>query len=185
MLKNYCRSIEEFIQHLFHWLHIWNSSDKQTIWEKYRNNDGNNSLKNVKGEGGKRWLPVLLHFTRSKVRAHFETSTCARERPKNNSNRSLRSQDTKCWMPFHWKHSCTKHSSWSSSNSDAHDKPTRRPNDETYFQLNTKLSTFPKISTSSFQSSIFFIFFFFLFLLLFFFHSSRRLINETVDCRAI
>lgn len=115
------------------------------------------------------WLPVLLHFTRSKMRAHFETSTCARERPKNNSNRSLRSEDTKCWMPFHWKHSCTKHSSWSSSNSDAHDKPTRRPNDETYFQLNTKLSTFPKISTSSFQSSIFFLFLLFFSLSLFFF----------------
>lgn len=75
--------LKNLSNNLFHWLHIWNSSDKQTIWQKYRNNDGNNSLKNVNGEGEKLLVACSSAFYTIKSESTFwNEHLCARKAEK-------------------------------------------------------------------------------------------------------
>lgn len=185
-MKNYCHFIEEFIQHLFHWLHIWNSSDKQTIWEKYRNNDGNNSLKNVKGEGGEnvgclffcilhdqKWEHILKRaLVRAKGRKIIQTEVYAAriQNVECPSTGNIRAQSIRAEARATQMHT------------------TNRRDGRTTKRISNWIRSFRlfrKFRRRPFNLLYFLFFYFFSIFPPLFFHSSRRLINETVDCRAI
>lgn len=179
--------LKNLSNNLFHWLHIWNSSDKQTIWQKYRNNDGNNSLKNVKGEGEKivgclffcilhdqKWKHILKRaLVRAKGRKIIQTEVYAAriQNVECPSTGNIRAQSIRAEARATQMHT------------------TNRRDGRTTKRISNWIRSFRlfrKFRRRPFNLLYFFYFYYFFSLSpLFFFHSSRRLINETVDCPAI